>query len=402
MFFINGQPTYKGRMWNGKKIEGLLLNSRMVQAIFDDLNPDTVNLWKYPDTKKWDPQRNTREFIAAMPTWRQHGLVGMTLNLQGGSPQGYSAQQPWHNSALKEDGSLRADYLNRLQGVLDKADELGMVVILGLFYFGQDERLKDEEAVKRGVDNAIDWLFDQGYRNVFIEVNNECNVRYDHDILKPQRIHELIERVHKRTRDGRRFLVGTSYGGGVIPKENVVRASDFLLLHGNGIKDPARIAEMVRQARQVSGYRPMPILFNEDDHFDFDQPMNNFVAAISEYASWGYFDFRMKGEGFDDGYQSVPVNWGAMSARKRSFFRLLSEITGEEPGAKEQGRERVFPGKSWATKTPAQAGLEAAKLDALFADPFIHRSIAVPSPRGSAPPVKRSGLPFVSYSMVNP
>src|SRR5438552_18185203 len=92
MFCIDGQPTYKGRMWNGKKIEGLLLNSRMVQAIFDDLNPDTVRLWKYPDTKKWDPERNTREFIVAMPTWRQHGLLGMTLNLQGGSPQGYSTQ----------------------------------------------------------------------------------------------------------------------------------------------------------------------------------------------------------------------------------------------------------------------------------------------------------------------
>jgi len=324
MFLISGQPTYEGRTWNGKKIEGLLLNSRMVQAIFDDFNPDTASLWKYADTKKWDPERNTREFIAAMPRWRQHGL-------QGGSPQGYSAQQPWHNSALKENGSLRADYMSRLRSVLDKADELGMVVILGLFYFGQDERVKDEEAVQRGVDNAIDWLFDQGYRNVLIEVNNECNVRYDHNILKPQRVHELIERVQKRTRGGRRFLAGTSYGGGVIPKENVVRASDFLLLHGNGIKEPARIAEMVRQTRQVPGYRPMPILFNEDDHFDFDQPKNNFVAAINEYASWGYFDYRMKGEGFDDGYQSVPVNWGAMSARKQGFFRLLSEITGEGP-----------------------------------------------------------------------
>src|SRR5262249_24536763 len=59
MFYINGQPTYKGRRWNGKKIEGLLLNSRMVQAIFDDLNPDTVDRWKYPDTQKWDPERNT-------------------------------------------------------------------------------------------------------------------------------------------------------------------------------------------------------------------------------------------------------------------------------------------------------------------------------------------------------
>src|SRR5262249_48263883 len=124
MFLINGQPTYKGRTWNGKKVEGLLLNSRMVQAIFDDLNPETVHLWRYPATNKREPERTPREFIAAMPAWRRHGLLGMTLNLQGGSPQGYSRQQPWHNSALKADGSLRADYMNRLQHVLDKADEL--------------------------------------------------------------------------------------------------------------------------------------------------------------------------------------------------------------------------------------------------------------------------------------
>src|SRR5690348_11328907 len=68
-FLINGEPTYKGRTWNGKKVEGLLMNSRMVQATFDDLNPETVGRWAYPDTKKWDADRNTREFIAAMPEW---------------------------------------------------------------------------------------------------------------------------------------------------------------------------------------------------------------------------------------------------------------------------------------------------------------------------------------------
>lgn len=328
-FHINGAPTYKGRTWNGRKIEGLLLNSRMVQAIFDDLNPQTVANWKYPDTGKWDAERNTREFIAALPTWRKHGLLGITLNLQGGSPQGYSKQQPWENSAFASDGTLRPDYMRRLELVLDKTDELGMVVLLGLFYFGQDERLADEKAVERGVDNVIDWLLRQGYRNVLIEVNNECNIRYNHRILQPKGVHELIERVKKRTHNGRRLLVGTSYGGGTIPQENVVRASDFLLLHGNGVGKPEHIAEMVRQTRQVPGYRPMPILFNEDDHFDFAAEKNNFRAAIDEYASWGYFDYRMKGEGFDDGYQSVPVNWNAMSARKQGFFRLLKEITGE-------------------------------------------------------------------------
>jgi hypothetical protein len=330
-FHINGEPTYKGREWRGQRIEGLLMNSRMVQGIFDDRNPETAAQWVYPDTKKWDPERNTREFIAAMPEWRRHGLLAFTINFQGGSPQGYSQNQPWHNSAFEADGTLRTEYTARLARILERADELGMVAIVGIFYFGQDQRLRDEAAVIRATDNAVQWLLSGGWRHVLVEVNNECNVRYDHAILQPKRVHELIDRVRKTERDGRRLPAGTSYGGGTVPEENVVRASDFLLLHGNGVSKPARVAEMVRQTRAVPGYTPKPILFNEDDHFDFEKPDNNFTAAVSERASWGYFDFRMKGEGFDDGYQSVPVNWGLSSERKRGFFRLLAEITGMSP-----------------------------------------------------------------------
>lgn len=332
-FHINGRPTYEGRQWKGKPVEGLLLNSRMVQATFDDRNPETAGKWAYPDTHMWDPDRNTTEFVAMLPTWRKHGLLAVTLNLQGGSPEGYSRRQPWHNSALNADGSLDEPTLGRLKRVLDRTDELGVVVILGLYYFGQDERVRHETAVIAGVDAAVDWLIAQRYTHVLVEVNNECNVKaYDHDILKPDRVHELIERVKSRSRDQQHpLLTGTSYGGSAIPMPNVVRASDFLLLHGNGVGEPRRIGEMVRQAREVAGYRPMPILFNEDDHFDFDQPENNFTAALGEYASWGYFDFRKSGEGFDEGYQSVPVNWGITSERKRGFFRLLSEVTGATP-----------------------------------------------------------------------
>ena len=140
--------------------------------------------------------------------------------------------------------------------------------------------------------------------------------------------HELITRVRKTERDGRRLLVGTSYGGGAIPQENVVRASDFLLLHGNGVKDPNRITGMVQQTRAVPGYKPMPIVFNEDDHENFEQPANNFAAAVAEHVSWGWFDYRRKGEGMDEGYQSPPVNWGLSSVRKRAFFNYLAEIAG--------------------------------------------------------------------------
>jgi len=327
-FVVNGQPTLKGVVWRGHKLEGLLPNSRMVQGVFDDLNPGTRGRWAYPDTKAWDADRNTREFVAAMPEWRRHGLLAVTLNLQGGSPEGYSQGQPWHNSAIAEDGTLRPGYMRRLELVLDEADRLGMAVILGLFYFGQDERLRDEQAVVRAVDHAAAWVLERGYRHVLIEINNECNVRYDHPILQPARVHELVTRVKRLARGGQRLLVSTSYGGNTLPGAEVLAASDFVLLHGNGVSNPDRIAEMVRQTRQLAAYTPKPILFNEDDHYGFDQPWNNVVAATSEHASWGYFDFRRKGESLEEGYQSVPVVWGISSARKRGFFDLLREMTG--------------------------------------------------------------------------
>jgi hypothetical protein len=314
-----------------------------VQGIFDDLNDDTRSKWNYPDTGKWDAERNTREFVAAMPEWRKHGLLCFTISLQGGSPQGYSQNQPWHNSAITADGELRPDYMARLEKILDRADELGMVPILTVFYFGQDQRLKDEAAVKRAVEATIDWLHDRRYTNVLLEINNECDVRYDHDILKPDRVHELIEHAKeysaRRVASGAgkpddsttnapaRLYVSTSYGGGTVPRENVVRSADFLLMHGNGVKEPARIAGMVQQARKVNGYRTMPILINEDDHFDFDKPMNNMVAAIGEYCSWGYFDPGQSN--YRDGYQCPPVNWGINTDRKQAFFKLVAEVAGE-------------------------------------------------------------------------
>ncbi|EAR51317.1 hypothetical protein OG2516_17850 [Oceanicola granulosus HTCC2516] len=329
-FLIDGKPTYEGRSWNGHKIEGLLLNTRMVQGTFDDVNPDTVHQWAYADTGTWDPDRNTSEFIAAMPEWRAHGMLAITVNLQGGSPYGYSKEQPWVNSAFEADGTLRPAFMERLRRILKAADELGMVVIVGLFYFGQEKVFEgDEDAVRRAVDNGTRWLLESGFENLLLEINNECNVRYELPVLMPEGVHELIERAKGIEKDGRRLLVGTSYGGGRVPDPSVVKVSDFMLLHGNGVEDPDRIREMVRQTRALEGYTPKPILFNEDDHFDFDKPDNNFVAAVSEYASWGYFDFRMEGEGYDDGYQSVPVNWGISSARKRGFFGLAKDMAGD-------------------------------------------------------------------------
>ncbi len=334
-FLINGEPTYAGRDHRDRKIEGLLLNARLVQGVFDDRNPETRARWDYPDGP-WDPERNTAEFIEMLPSWRTNGLISFTINLQGGSPEGYSQTQPWDNAAFAASGEPDPAYLERLGRILDEADRLGMAPILGLFYFGQDKRLHDEQAVIKAVKSVTEWLIERGDRHVLMEIANEVDVgHYTRDIIKAHRCHELIELVQvlsagKLDTPAGRLLVSTSMRGGTLPPDPTMRVADFVLLHGNSVEDPNRIREMVRQCRANPTYRGQPILFNEDDHFDFDADDNNMLAAIDEYAGWGYFDYRMVGEGFDEGYQSVPVNWTSSSERKRGFFRLLGKVTGTD------------------------------------------------------------------------
>lgn len=334
-FYINGVPAYKDKSWNGNSIEGLLFNARMVQGIFDDSNEETNQLWKYTDTGKWDPERNTSEFIKAMDEWHSFGLMAFTINLQGGSPTGYG-NNGWINTAFNADGSLKKKYFDRLHRILSKSDDLGMAVILGLFYFGQDEELANEQAVLNAVDNTLDWLNESGFRNLIIEVCNECDIDYNHEILQPARVHELITRIKERTYDGFNYPAGVSYSGGKIPDVKVIEVSDVIFLHGNGVNDPGQIREMVRRVKILPEYNAQPVVFNEDDHYGFGEEDYNMKAAVESFASWGFFDYRRQGEAFEEGFQSVPVDWSVNSERKKAFFGKVKEITGGFPGQDER------------------------------------------------------------------
>jgi hypothetical protein len=334
-FHLNGTPTYEGVTHEGTSVEGRLFNARFVHACFDDENPDTVGNWAYPDTGEWDPERNVSEFLAALPTHYDHGLRAVATNLQCGSPEGYSDEQPWTVSAFRPDGSLKGDWMDRVARVLDRTDELGMAVILGLFYQGQDGVLEDEAAVQRAVDNAVEWLLDREYTHVLLEVNNECDSpEYDHDVLRPERVAELVERAAAIERDGFRYPVSTSFSGGVVPTDDVLAASDYALVHGNGI-DPDWMRELVAEVRDSPAYEEMPVVCNEDDYFCFGSDCN-FDAAIESRTSWGYFD---PGENdYWHGYQSPPVRWEPNTARKRAFFGYLEGVTSPEPAYRDGGR----------------------------------------------------------------
>jgi len=314
-FYINGVVTNRGT-----RAQGLLMNSRMVQAAFDDENQRTAVKWRYPDTRRWSAARNTQELVRAIPSYAAKGLNAITINLQGGSPSGRPDDAPQNvTTAFRPNGSLKPPWLGRVDRVIQACARNRMVVILGLFYFGQDQRLKGERAVISAVDNATRWLVKQRYTNVLVEIDNEANLNYNHDILKSQRVDELIRRVQKHSHG--RLKVSTSLAGGSMPPDDVIRASDFVLLHGNG-QNPASIREMVDRVRATQAYRarPKPIVFNEDS-----TNLANLEAAVEKKASWGYYD--QGSSNYVDGFQSPPVNWRISTPSKRAFFQRIASLT---------------------------------------------------------------------------
>lgn len=72
-FLICELPTQPGRTWNGLQIEGLLLNARLANGIYDDMDGDPPS-----DTHPWDRRLNTENYIANMPAWRSQGLAAFT------------------------------------------------------------------------------------------------------------------------------------------------------------------------------------------------------------------------------------------------------------------------------------------------------------------------------------
>tara|TARA_B100000029_G_scaffold504711_1_gene584064 strand:+ start:475 stop:1626 length:1152 start_codon:yes stop_codon:yes gene_type:complete len=366
-FLVNGTPTNEAATFRGVSIEGLMMNSRMANAVFDDDNEFTRHLWAYPDSKIWDANRNTKELIEMLPTYKSKGLSCIDVNLQGASPLGYyksspeglsdlmarirtkfpdateseiwaglpsTRSQPWNSGAFTENGDLKPAFMTRLGKVIEAADEIGMVVCLGLFYFGQDERISDEGSVKTAVEKATNWVLHSGYTNVLLEINNECDVPlYEHEILCPDRVHELINLAKSISKDGTRLLVSTSFTRRMVPTEKVIESSDFILLHGNGMHDPMEITKRVQETRSANSYKGQPIFFNEDDHFEFENESNNFVAALKQRTGWGYFDPGSGAGGsaaygdYKSGYQNPPINWTINTKRKESFFWFLNKVT---------------------------------------------------------------------------
>lgn len=239
-FRINGAITYPGQ-----PAEGTLMNVRMVNSVFEDTN------------RPWfDPSANTDEFVGRMREYVSLGVRAFTVSLQGGYP-GYEGAR---NSAFLKNGDLQSGYLARVARVIERADALGAVIILSLYYQRQDQHLQDEQAVRAGVVHAVDWVRNKGYRNVVLEIANEYgHSGFNHAILRSDAgVAELLRLAKNRYPT---LPITASYLRSGQTTSQVAAVSSLILVHFNAVAlsdIPARVRAL------QSAYPGKPIVCNED------------------------------------------------------------------------------------------------------------------------------------------
>ena len=290
-WLLNGRLTYPSA-----PAEGLLMNVRMVNATFEDkTRPD------------FDINQNTNEFIKQIPVYVAHGVRAFTFNLQGGFP-GYEGAV---NSAFKPNGSLRKSYMRRIKKVIKACDNHGVIAILGCYYQRQDQILKDEKAVRRGVVNAVRWIEKSGYNNIVLEIANEFNhPGFDHQILKKSEGQVELIRLAKKTSP--KLLVSTSgLGNGKLP-DNVCRASDFLLIHFNGTK----LEDIPKRIQALKKYGK-PIICNEDHKYD-QQAAQAARLSVENNASWGFMQDKVN--------QHFPFHFNGIDDDPKVYI-MLKKLT---------------------------------------------------------------------------
>lgn len=273
---INGAITNQGSL-----AEGLLMNVRMVNAVFEDRGEG----WK-KEVDAFDPEQNTQTFIDHIPEYVDLGVNAFVISLQGGLP-GYEGAI---NTAFEPDGELRKSYTDRVDKVIRAADQQGAVIILSCFYQRQrdhDFALENKQAIINAVRNTASWIAAQGFTNTVLEIANEyAHGGYkgwpDSDWLVSEEGQvELIEAAKAVHPD---LLVSSSgMGNGEFP-ESVAEAADFLLIHFNN----TALENYDDKINPLKKYGK-PIVCNEDDK------VGKAGAAALTYsvlngAGWGFME----------------------------------------------------------------------------------------------------------------
>ncbi|ERJ11409.1 cellulase family glycosylhydrolase [Haloplasma contractile] len=307
-FYINDKPVYDEIEGSGSS-KGLLMNARFIQGIFDDQS-DRERFNRF--YKIFDADAHTDDFISALPKWYEYGLRAVTVGIQGGMPVFTIDVETIDNNPFGTDGvKLDEAYARRLDKIIKAADDLGMVVIVNILYWAQTLRLSNDDAIMSALKCAASFLKEGGYTNVIIDVANEYNIDMWKDmplVKNPDSMQQLINLVRKESGG---MLVGASGGGGLVDKE-VVKASDVVIVHGNGLTR-GEYYDFILKVQEMAPNKP--ILCNEDSPC-----ISRLEIAKLTHTSWGHYDNFTK--------QEPPCDWSITEGHDLFFARRMATSLG--------------------------------------------------------------------------
>jgi len=267
----------------GSHAEGLLMNVRMVNSVFEDRG-DRMPA-QFGD---FNPDKNTDTFISKISEYVAYGVNAFTISLQGGAPDYEGAI----NSAFESDGSLREEYMNRVAKVIKAADQNSAIIILSCFYQRQhsySSALSGKESIMKALANTVKWIKNNDFRNVVLEVSNEyrhggyLNWKDGKWIISKKGQLELLTLAKSLDPD---LLVSTSGMGEGQMDESLVKSVDFITIHFNttSLDNYVRKINKIKEAGK-------PVLCNEDDKTGQDGA-SALMLSVLNGCGWGYMNNR--------------------------------------------------------------------------------------------------------------
>lgn len=148
------------------------------------LGGEKVRLWGLRCNNALMSTAVTERLINNLDNMTAHGINLISLSLQG-TNGGFPDKDACPN-AYAPDGRLIPSYAKRLEWVAREADKRGMTICLTLMMPRKDELLRDEAAVRRGIEETGRFLTEQRIGNIFVNIYQEFNhpSRTDHDIFQ--------------------------------------------------------------------------------------------------------------------------------------------------------------------------------------------------------------------------
>ena len=331
------KQTYAERRFRGQA-RGKLMMVRTAQGVFDD---------ERSRPPAFDPERNTERLIEALDVYKEHGVLAVSVSLQGADP-GYNdparelvsggGTQGEENypvvSAFRADGSLKPEWMSRLERLLSEADRRNMVVCLIYFDSRQDHTLESPEALVAAARNITDWLIEKDFRNVVIDVADEWDLKEEFTWnlfnFVPENIARLVEEVRERFHDADFTLpIGASTSGTMTYPASLAQTCDVVLIHGDGNSPQEKISRI-----QALIQAPRPVWMVEDTNGkeiteqNLAREQSSLKTVFQSTAGWGYMPWR-QAEQFPFEYLPGPGSefndQTPEGQREGAYFRAVLE-----------------------------------------------------------------------------